>query len=198
MASIICHKDRRVRHTSVVEVKHCYGLGLPSTPTPPPPPVVARPTYGRPRLENTVFTALLDSVPDGRYAWQPSSEVPLRFIRLKRYAKTARNRFAGATIVQTQHSDDLKLAWVWWPSGQISVYDNGICDLINGVIVDYKRCRKTYSEHLNQCGICGKTLTDERSRHYGIGPDCETRYPEVIDEVDDQNDGRTYEQLHRR
>ena len=32
--------------------------------------------------------------------------------------------------------------------------------------------------------MCGKTLTDERSRWYGIGPDCETRYEESILESD--------------
>lgn len=186
-ASIICHKDRRVRHTSVREVRVCHGLYPPA----PVAPVPAQPTR-RNTLESTVFTAMLDMVPDGRYAWQPSEEVPLTFIRLKRYDAKARNRFAGATVVQTQHSETLKLAWVWWPSGKISVHNSRICDVINGVIVDYKRCRKRYSAELNQCGICGKTLTDERSRWYGIGPDCETRHEDVIWEVDEEN-GHSYE-----
>jgi hypothetical protein len=43
-------------------------------------------------------------------------------------------------------------------------------------------------------------LTDDRSRHYLIGPDCDDKpqWKWVIEEVDDKNDGLSYEQLVAR
>jgi len=33
-----------------------------------------------------------------------------------------------------------------------------------------------YGTELGECGVCGRTLTDEKSRAYGIGPVCRERF----------------------
>jgi hypothetical protein len=36
--------------------------------------------------------------------------------------------------------------------------------------------RRAYGQLIGCCGRCGRTLTDETSRAFGIGPDCRTKY----------------------
>jgi hypothetical protein len=144
--------------------------------------------------------ALLDSLPDGYYAWTPALDADVTFLRVKRYPMTAKNRWRGSVLVQTQHSDELIPAWCLWPSGRISRFRTGhsgidIELIINGLIVDHKRASKLYSQLKGNCCICNKELTDPRSRHYGIGPDCEKTHQYLINEIDDENDGVPWERL---
>ena len=167
-------------------------------PEPEPEPEPERPS--RSTTETKVVLPLLDMLPDGYYAWTPALDAEVTFLRVKRWAPTAKNRWAGATLIQTQHSDELLPAWVRWPSGRISRYRNGrdgldIETVINGLIVDHRRAAQLYAKLKGNCCICNKQLTDPRSRHYGIGPDCEKTHQSFIAAVDDENDGRSWEQL---
>lgn len=167
-------------------------------PTPAPTPEPDQPWKST--TETKVFLPMLDSLPDGYYAWTPDIDANVTFLRVKRYPSSAKNRFAGSVLVQTQHSDELLPAWVLWPSKRISRYRNGrnnfdIETVINALIVDYRACAMRYAQLKGNCCICNKELTDPRSRHYGIGPDCEKTHGWVITEVDENNDGVPWERL---
>lgn len=131
-----------------------------------------------------MLVQLLDQVPDGRYAVQPDETVPLTFIRISRPKK---GQYGGTIKVQTQHSDDLILRWVYWPSGRVSEYERSIEEKLLLVCVDSRRAATTYGRELGQCCCCGKTLTDERSRYYGIGPECEKKWPWIIQLVNERD-----------
>ena len=61
------------------------------------------------------------------------------------------------------------------------------------VCIDHKTAAYHYGQELKACHICGRDLTDERSRYYSIGPDCETRHESFIWYVEEQK-GMSYEQ----
>lgn len=156
-------------------------------PTPPPPPAPRHQPY-----ESKVPLAMFDMVPDGYFAWRPDETADLKFIRISRRKSGKLN---GARIVQTQHSDLLSLRWALWPSGKVSVYMPSVEDTIIGVIIDHKTAARTYAKEMGRCARCNKHLTDERSRHYSIGPECEKFWFWMIEEVDDEHDGRSFEEL---
>lgn len=159
----------------------------PATPAPP-----ARTTK--------VILEMLDFLPDGYYAWTPALDAEVTFVRVKRYDAKARNRWSGSTLIQTLHSETLMPAWVRWPSGQTKVLRHGQAGLdietvINGLIVDHKTAAKRYAQLKGNCARCNKDLTDPRSRHYNIGPECEKHWGWMISEVDEDNDGVPWERL---
>ncbi len=132
-------------------------------------------------------TGILGLIPDGRYAWRPDESVPFVFIRVSR-PKTGQYR--GTTKVQTKHSDAYSLALVEWKPGEQTKYrpvgyaeNVDLIEALKGIWIDKDEARYQYALHYTECGICGKSLTDERSRWYGIGPDCETRNEHVIEYV---------------
>lgn len=148
----------------------------------------------RSRYQSKVPLLMFDNIPDGYYAWAPDESTALRFIRIKQRKS---GKLRGARIVQSQHSDVLEVRWVKWPSGQVSVYQQSIEDIIIGVIVDHQTAARNYARELGRCARCNKRLTDERSRHYSIGPECEQHWPWMIVTVDDENDAQSYEELLR-
>jgi hypothetical protein len=125
---------------------------------------------------------MLKVVPDGRYAARQDENDEYDFFRVSRPKS---GRFKDAVKVQTQHSDLLKEMIVLWPSGRVSVYSRGSEANFLLAILDPRSAGIRYGRHIGKCMKCGKTLTDNRSRYYGIGPDCEKDYPETIEEVDD-------------
>jgi hypothetical protein len=125
---------------------------------------------------------MLKATKDGRYAARQDETDMYDFFRVSRPKS---GRFAGAIKVQTQHSDLLKEMLVLWPSGRVSVYNRGPERNLLLAILDPRSAGIRYGRHIGKCMKCGKTLTDNRSRYYGIGPDCEQDWPETIEEVDD-------------
>jgi hypothetical protein len=163
-------------------------------------PVTPSREPSRSTTETKVVLQLLDILPDGYYAWTPALDADVTFLRVKRYPVTSKNQWRGSVLVQTQHSDELIPAWVLWPSGRISKYRSGhsgidIETVINGLIVDHKAAAHRYAMLKGNCCICNKELTDPRSRHYGIGPDCEKTHQYIINEVDSSNDDTPWERL---
>ena len=145
-----------------------------------------------PKLD--MLNNLIDVLPDGRYAIRRDESEAFIFLRVKRHT---RGRLNGCLTIQTQHSDKLTRAGIRWASGFWS-WDRRLVDEMLLVCVDHKQAAYNYAKALDHCSICGKELTDERSRWYGIGPDCETRHRSWIEWVDDtQHDGKSYEQARR-
>lgn len=122
---------------------------------------------------------ILSLIEDGRYAWRPDESMPLLFLRVSR-PKTGQH--AGTIKVQTKHSETYHLAFLVNRSGRQYKYpavgyaaDFDLFEALKGIWIDKDEARMQYSRNYHECCICGKDLTDERSRWYGIGPDCETR-----------------------
>jgi len=150
---------------------------------------------------------MLELVPSGCYAVQPDSATPLTFLRISR---PTFGKWKGWVKVQTQHSENWVDRWAWNPSNtdprtRVRSYSHGaqfagrqtIEDLILLVIVDHRKAGRQYAAEIGNCHFCNKDLTDERSRWYGFGPECEKSAEGEKDEIDDENGG-TYEQLKAR
>lgn len=157
-----------------------------------PQPIVQREPerfgFGRGKLN--IPAQMVQAIPTGYYAWAPDFDTPLRFVRIKHHDS---GRKRGHTTVQTIHGDELKLQVDIYPNGQMQVYRNGLDDLLTGILVDPTHAGRTYALKKGRCMRCGKELTDERSRHYGIGPICDGILPQVIDRRDEEL-GFSYEE----
>lgn len=141
-----------------------------------------------------MLESLIDGLPDGRYATRADESEAFTFFRIKRHT---RGRLNGCLTVQTQHSERLMQAGVRWNSGFWTWTKPSVIESVLMACIDPKQAAYNYAKALNRCGVCGKDLTDERSRWYGIGPDCETRHEEFIEWVDEQHDGKPYEIARR-
>lgn len=143
---------------------------------------------------------------DGRYAVRELTDGELKgkthFLRITRHKPTAKNRWAGGITIQTKHGGsytdkgNLELRLAKWPSGKWSVYSPWCIDVLLLILPDPTTAAMLYSQELGECARCGKDLTDERSRFYGIGPECEKHWPHHLDRVVEIKGG-TYERVGR-
>lgn len=151
-----------------------------SSPAPPVAPVEEEEVEVKaPRKE--VPAGFLELLDKGYYAVSMEEGDPLRFFYV---SKPTSGTFKGCIKVQSQHSDTWKLATVLWPSGKVSTYREYQVEYVLAVIADQIGCALTYAEEIGNCARCNKTLTDERSRYYGIGPECEKYKASYIEEVE--------------
>lgn len=161
------------------------------------PPPMHKPKFERkidPRLE--MLQSLLTIVPDGYFATQLQDGDKINFVRISR-PKLGVKTFGGSIKIQTQHGPTLDLAAVYWQSKLWSVYKPAVIDTLMALVVDFQGCALRYSREIGKCARCNLSLTDPRSRHYGIGPECEQHWPWMLEMVDLQNDEKTFEELHR-
>jgi len=161
-------------------------------------PATRRPAVSEdPRL--AMVRGLIERVPIGYYAVQKESGAPIKFIRLSRPKVGGRNRFAGALKIQTQHGPRLEEAGALWPGGQWSIWNHELPEMLLLLVSDHRRCNKLYAQEIGRCMRCNAELTDDRSRHYGIGPECEQKmgYGWVIEERDEEQ-GASFESLRAR
>lgn len=128
---------------------------------------------------------LLDRVPDGRYAVPGRGSDTLVFLRVSR---PKRGSYKDTIKIQEQIAETLKTVYTVWPSGKISRYVHWIDGSLISLVANYKFAAALYGQEIEQCCRCGVTLTDERSRKYGIGPECEKHWPWVIEEVDERDE----------
>lgn len=157
----------------------------------------AQPTASKPvdkRLD--LLKGMIDLVPDGYYAVQlGDNEEHLDFLRIKR-PKAGTRTYGGAIKFQTQHGLRLDLDAVLWPSGRWQIFKHTVIDMLMAVVVDHHGAAQRYAQKLNHCMRCNTELTDDRSRHYGIGPECETKFGwEWAIATVDERKGGTFEYL---
>lgn len=96
-------------------------------------------------------------VADGRYAVE--HEGTLKFYKVKN------GRKAGFVFLDVQASDD-------WHSIRTP---RRIDEILALIAADELTAARRYGMELGRCSRCGRTLTDETSRAYGIGPDCRNK-----------------------
>jgi len=141
-----------------------------------------------------LIISMLDGLDTGYYAVQPNPERPhIDFMRVSR-PTDKRSRFKDSIKVQTQHADMLLDKWAYWPGRDLLYTTPGIEDLILILLANKRKAGRLYAEQLGNCHRCNTHLTDERSRHYGFGPECEKYLEAEKDEIDDENNG-SYEDL---
>jgi hypothetical protein len=160
-------------------------------PTPAPAPYTPAPTPAARPVDprHAMIAGLLTMVPDGYYAVHEHEGGHVDFIRISRPKK---NRYAGSIKVQTvmgswgnvrlKAEPDAAL----WPSGTLSVYDRSghTEDKLLLLVADYNGARRRYAQKIGNCCRCNASLTDDKSRHYGIGPECVKHWPEIVEQVD--------------
>lgn len=99
-------------------------------------------------------------VPNGRFALRGEDGV-LKFYQVSH----GKGRWEGYTFVRVQASDDT-----------YNIRNKAERERILGEIaVDVLAAEQLYGQELGKCSRCGRTLTDETSRAYGIGPDCRSK-----------------------
>lgn len=134
--------------------------------------------------------AFLEGLRDGYFATRQDSTRPWTFLRISRPTK---GRFKGSLKVQTVHGSGmgvtLKPALVIYDFGQDNqrVYwtNMSIEDDLLLVTVDQRGSALAYAEAMGRCMRCNAELTDDRSRWYSIGPECENHWPEIIEEINE-------------
>jgi hypothetical protein len=166
-------------------------------PTPEPPASVTPPVPAEPyamQHRTRVPLPMLVDTPSGYFAVRLDDTDAYHFIRISRPQprKGVRIKWLGCIQVQSQHSDTLKPVLIYRPLGALEDKPEEVLWISNPKLekyvilcmVDPRGAGYAYARELGDCQICGRTLTDERSRHYGIGPDCEQLHPDVIEYVD--------------
>lgn len=121
-----------------------------------------RPAERPARVEGNPMPPLTPpTVPAGRYALKEEDGVT-RFYRVDRPTE---GRWAGYVFVKIQASDDLH-----------PIKDRSRkAAIIAAIEEDPRGAAILYGQEIGSCGVCGRTLTDETSRAYGIGPICRER-----------------------
>lgn len=99
-------------------------------------------------------------VPDGRYAVEEDGT--LKFFHVRTGTK---GRWAGFVFVDIQASSDL------YPLKDRARKAR----VLAAIAADLETAARRYGQELGICGRCGRTLTDEESRAYGIGPICRSK-----------------------
>lgn len=124
---------------------------------------VAKPDYaGQPSFTPAAPVAeVTEEVPAGRYAVRGEDGV-VKFYKLDRPTE---GRWAGYVFLKVQASDDLH-----------SIRNRGERDRILAEIgKDILGAELLYGQELGKCSRCGRTLTREDSRAYGMGDDCRNK-----------------------
>ena len=181
--------DRKSASALIDELLHPNKEATVTQPvTPAPAPAPRREPRPVPP-EHAMIAGLLNMVPDGYYAVHEYEGGNVDFMRISRPKK---NKYAGSIKVQTVMGSWMNVRVksepdaALWASGAFSVYDrSGQTEKkLMLLVADYQGARRRYAQKIGKCCRCNASLTDKRSRHYGIGPECEKYWPEVLEQVD--------------
>lgn len=103
-------------------------------------------------------SVVVPDVPAGRYAVE-DEDGTLKFYMVDR---PTQGRWAGYTFLSVQASDE------FYPIRSAT----SKASVLARIALDPKGASARYGQALKICGRCGRTLTDEKSRELGIGPEC--------------------------
>jgi hypothetical protein len=95
---------------------------------------------------------LFEGVPEGRYAidWAEGEVEDIKFYQIKEATLYAQASAELWQIKDTEH----------------------IAKVLDAIKIDPKAASILYGLKLGACGVCGRTLTNQESRDFGIGPIC--------------------------
>lgn len=111
--------------------------------------------------QNGQPTKTVAPVPSGRYAIDHDGTV--KFVKVD---KVEEGKWAGRTFVKVQASDN-----------EYPIKNPATRAAMLQAIVDQgvQQAMLRYGREIGSCGHCGRTLTNEESRTYGIGPVCRAK-----------------------
>lgn len=137
--------------------------------------------------QSTVPRAMVENMREGRYAASPTGEEDYDHHVFLRVWRPKSGKKKDCLILRTQHSDSYRDFITIYPSGSVWFAKNSTAlDMaLLKICANPFGTAMRYAELKNVCCRCGKQLTDERSRWYGIGPECKEYFPEIINEVND-------------
>jgi hypothetical protein len=121
---------------------------------------------------------MVNMIKSGRYAVRADDQAPYVFLRVSR-PTTGRQK--GYLKIQTKHSENLITRLLFDKTGRLESHKTGrvqgqtLQELLTLVMLDQAEASFNYAQELEQCGYCGRDLTDKRSRWLGIGPECEKK-----------------------
>lgn len=173
-------RERPVYHRSVADVRaHTLRPVVQNTRT------VAPPSTPMPEWRIKTPRAMVENMRDGRYAVSPTGSDEYDHHVFIRVSRPTHGKKKGCLVVQTQHSDAYSPLLIIYPSGRayFSQTSQSVDMALMLVAADPYTAAMKYSQIKKVCCRCGKQLTDERSRWYGIGPECKDHWPEIINTV---------------
>lgn len=131
--------------------------------------------------------AMVEAMRDGRYAVSPEGGEEFSQHVFVRVSRPKHGKRKGCLVIQTQHSDDYRPLLIIWPSGGVTFFQTAdrIDMALLLVAADPFTSALKYAHIKKVCSRCGKQLTDARSRYYGIGPECEKYWPEIVNLVNE-------------
>lgn len=116
--------------------------------------------HAGPGTDATIPVRDAQGVRAGRYALVHADGI--KFYRVTE----GKGRWAGRTFIEAQASDDHH------PIRNAEARQT----ILKAIAENPLEAEQRYGQELGCCSRCGRTLTDETSRAYGIGPDCRSKY----------------------
>lgn len=164
-------------HSTVQEVRDCQSGRRPTFAN-------TRSSVAAQAIDDQLAKMLLE-VKDGRYAVRLDASHPFTFVRLSR---PKNGKAAGFLKIQTQHSEAYQTVAMISTSlgGRRYLHNESILVPLRLLVCDPTTAAYDYGAEMERCCRCGKELTDERSRWYAIGPECEKFAPEIFAMVQDK------------
>jgi hypothetical protein len=104
-------------------------------------------------LEGECPVQVFEGVPEGRYAIDWDNDDNVKFYQVKKGALYAQ---ASAELFPIKDAEQ-------------------VAKVLDAIKADPKAASLLYGLKLGQCGVCGRTLTNQESREAGIGPICSGR-----------------------
>jgi DNA-directed RNA polymerase subunit RPC12/RpoP len=139
----------------------------------------------QPQIENQLATMLLGTK-DGRYAVKMHDADPYKFLRLSR---PNQGKAKGYLKIQSQHSEHYQSIGLIALDGVGSkrfLYAPSYVPYLRMLVCDPTTAAMDYGREMRRCSRCGIKLTDDRSRWFNIGPECEKYWPEIIAITEDK------------
>lgn len=102
--------------------------------------------------------------PPGHYAIRGLDEDQPNRVRFFKVDKPERGKWVGWTFLKEQAGSDL------YP-----VKGDRYARVMEAISEDPPTSMRLYGQELGICGLCGRELTDEESRAYGVGPVCRNK-----------------------
>lgn len=132
-------------------------------------------TFGIPR-------SFIDNVRDGYYAVRLIKDGEYTFVRVSRPKD---GEYRDCVKFQTQHGEQLKLACILRPDGIFEVRNGDIKNVVIEIVSKPIQAAFDYGREIGSCCKCGKPLTRHPWIDYGIGIDCDQRYPEIREHAEE-------------
>jgi Family of unknown function (DUF6011) len=136
-------------------------------------------THIPPKIDDSLAAMLL-ATKDGRYAVKLNESDPFRFYRLSR---PKNGKAKGYLKIQSQHAESLAFVGMIHTNGQASLrflHQYDALPYLRLLACDPTTAAMDYGKEYKRCSRCGIQLTDDRSRWFAIGPECEKYWPDII------------------